>query len=170
MASQVHRRTALLAALAFGAAAARLSAQQAVGVGMIEGTVREAGTGRPLEGVQVGVTGANIGAATNGRGTYRIQERARADCGAAHSPRRFTPGHSLGDRRRRPGQDGRLRSPAVGLQLEAVVTTGTGGAVEVKKLGNTVGTIEPPKYAPIKTPSELLQGKEPGSSAFHRAA
>ena len=162
MASQVHRRTALLTALAFGAAAARLSAQQAVGVGVVEGTVREAGTGRPLEGVQVGVTGANIGAVTNGRGTYRIQD---------------VPARTVELRVRLVGYSPVTRSVIVAagqvktadfdlqqsaLQLEAVVTTGTGGAVEVKKLGNTVGTIEPPKYAPINTPSELLQGKEPG--------
>ncbi len=48
------------------------------------------------------------------------------------------------------------------VQLEAIVTTGTAGATEVKRLGNTVATIDPPKYAPIKTASELLQGREPG--------
>jgi len=162
MVSQVHRRTALVTALAFAAAAARLAAQQAVGVGVVEGTVREAGTGRPLEGVQIGVTGANIGTVTNGRGAFRIQD---------------VPARTVELRVRLVGYSPVTRSVVVtsgqvktadfdlqqsALQLEAVVTTGTGGAVEVKKLGNTIGTIEPPKYAPINTPSELLQGKEPG--------
>jgi TonB-linked SusC/RagA family outer membrane protein len=51
---------------------------------------------------------------------------------------------------------------ATAVQLEAIVTTGTAGATEVKRLGNTVATIDPPKNAPIQTASELLQGREPG--------
>src|ERR671915_486237 len=49
------------------------------------------------------------------------------------------------------------------IELTAVVTTGTGGAmVEQRKLGNTVATLEAPPQAPIATFSELLQGREPG--------
>lgn len=139
-----------------------LFGQQATGVGTIEGTIREAGTGRPLEGVQVGVTGANIGATTNGRGQYRITNVPARTVELRIRFVGFTPSN-----RTVVVTAGQIKtadfdiSQSV-LQLEAVVTTGTGGAVEVKKLGNTIGNIEPPKYAPINTPSEMLQGKEPG--------
>ena len=65
MVSQVHRRTAFLAAIAFGAATTQLAAQEAAGVGTIEGTVREQATNRPVELAQVHVVGKNIGASTN---------------------------------------------------------------------------------------------------------
>ena len=39
-----------------------LAAQQAGGVGTIEGTVKESNTGRAVEGAQVGITGAGLGA------------------------------------------------------------------------------------------------------------
>ena len=41
------------------------------GVGTIEGTVTDAGTGRPIEGAQVGST-TGIGALTNNAGRYRL--------------------------------------------------------------------------------------------------
>ena len=112
-----------------------LFAQQATGVGTIEGTIREAGTGRPLEGVQVGVTGANIGAATNGRGQYRITNVPARTVELRIRLVGFTPSN-----RTVVVTAGQIKtadfeiSQSV-LQLEAVVTTGTGGAVEVKKLG-----------------------------------
>jgi len=111
-----------------------LFAQQATGVGTIEGTIREAGTGRPLEGVQVGVTGANIGAATNGRGQYRITNVPARTVELRIRLVGFTPSN-----RTVVVTAGQIKtadfeiSQSV-LQLEAVVTTGTGGAVEVKKL------------------------------------
>ena len=46
------------------------------------------------------------------------------------------------------------------LQLEQVVVTGTGSQVEIKKLGNTIATIHPPAFAPISTPSQLLQARD----------
>src|SRR5215213_2578043 len=74
MIGRFRQRLTGVAALAITMAVApALFGQQATGVGTIEGTIREAGTGRPLEGVQVGVANANIGATTNGRGQYRIQ-------------------------------------------------------------------------------------------------
>jgi TonB-dependent SusC/RagA subfamily outer membrane receptor len=48
------------------------------------------------------------------------------------------------------------------LQLDQVVVTGAGGAVETKKLGNTIAVVKPPENAPIVTASEALQGREPG--------
>ncbi|MCC6931365.1 MAG: SusC/RagA family TonB-linked outer membrane protein [Gemmatimonadaceae bacterium] len=153
----------LVAALAasLSVASTTLQAQQG-GVGTIEGTVTDAGTGRPIEGAQVGSTTAGIGAVTNGLGKYRLTN---------------VPARSIELRVRMVGYTPATKTVTVtaggtatadfaisqsALQLQAVVTTGTAGATEVKKLGNSVATIDPPKYAPIATPSELLQGREPG--------
>ena len=48
-------------------------AQQAAGVGTVEGVIKEANTGRFIEGAQVGIIGVGLGAVTNHLGFYRIQ-------------------------------------------------------------------------------------------------
>ena len=63
---------AIPGALALGAIPASSYAQQAAGVGIIEGTVRQSGTNQPLEGAQVTISAAGLGAATNSRGVYRL--------------------------------------------------------------------------------------------------
>jgi TonB-linked SusC/RagA family outer membrane protein len=149
-------------AVAIGSAAGALRAQQATGVGTIEGTVTEAGTGRPIEGAQVRIASVALGGVTNANGKYRIvnvparpmELRARA---VSYTPMSKTVTVTAGQS---VTADFSLSQSA--LQLQAVVTTGTAGATEVKRLGNTVATIDPPKLAPIATPSELLQGREPG--------
>lgn len=142
--------------------AALLRAQEAAGVGTIQGTVRVMGTSRPVEGAQVHVVGANIDATTTSDGVYRIlnvparavQLRIRI---IGYAPVTKTATVTAGSTQT---VDFILSSSAV--QLEAIVTTGTAGATEVKRLGNTVATIEAPKFAPIRTASEMLQGREPG--------
>ena len=157
-----RRRTQLATGILLAAIAFPLGAQQASGVGTIEGTIREANTNRPVEGAQVGVIGANIGAVANRNGFYRITNApARAVeltvRMVGYAPMRrtvtVTPGATV-------TADFSLQQTA--LQLQAVVTTGTAGATEVKRLGNSVATIDPPKIAPIRSASELLQGREPG--------
>ncbi|MEP7344006.1 MAG: SusC/RagA family TonB-linked outer membrane protein [Gemmatimonadaceae bacterium] len=153
-------RSIATALLVSGAIGAPLAAQS--GVGVIEGTVKEANTGRPLEGVQVGALGMGLGALTNRDGNYRIVN---------------APARTLDLRARLIGFSAAAKQVAVragqtvradfelaqsALQLEAVVTTGTATATEVKHLGNTVAQLEPPKFAPIATTNELLQGREPG--------
>ena len=157
----VRGRVAFLLLAVVPTFAVVLRAQEA-GVGTIEGTVRVMGTSRPVEGAQVHVVGVNIDATTNGDGVYRIvnvparavQLRIRM---IGYAPVTKSATVTAGSTQT---VDFLLSASAV--QLEAVVTTGTAGATEVKRLGNTVATIVPPKFAPVRTASELLQGREPG--------
>lgn len=158
-----RRRTRFAVAVLLAAvAAAPLSAQQAAGVGTIEGTIKEANTGRFVEGAQIGVTGAGLGAVTNRNGFYRITNVPARSVELSVRMVGFAP------QRRTLSVAGGATATAdfelqqTALQLQAVVTTGTAGATEVKRLGNTVATIETPKFAPIRTASEMLQGREPG--------
>ena len=164
MKNGVRRRRARFAVgvLLAVVAVAPLSAQQAAGVGTVEGVIKEANTGRFVEGAQVGVTGAGLGAVTNRNGFYRITNvPARAVelsvrmVGFAPMRRNVTVSAGA-------TATANFELQQTALQLQAVVTTGTAGATEVKRLGNTVATIETPKFAPIRTASELLQGREPG--------
>ena len=162
MVSQVHCRTALITAFALATAAAQLAAQDAAGVGTIEGTVVEQTTGRPVELAQVHVVGKNIGAATNRDGVYRITNVPVGPVELRIRMVGFTPTSRTVTVTAGTTQKVNFSLAPSAVQLEAIVTTGTAGATEVKKLGNTVATIDPPKYAPIKTTGELLQGREPG--------
>jgi TonB-linked SusC/RagA family outer membrane protein len=162
MVSSVRWRSAFLAAAAFVVAFATDGAAQATGT--IEGRVTETGSGRPLPGAQVFIAGTTIGSVTNDRGEYRITS---------------APARQVEIRVRLIGYAPINRSVVVtaggtvtqnievgvsALQLEQVVVTGTGAQVEVKKLGNTISTIQPPAFAPITTPSQLLQARDAGVS------
>ncbi|MGZ8412715.1 MAG: SusC/RagA family TonB-linked outer membrane protein [Gemmatirosa sp.] len=130
--------------------------------GIVEGRVTEASTGRPLEAVQIQLVGTTLGALTNATGAFRmtgvparaVQLRTRF-IGFAPQTRAVTVV---------AGQTARVtfELSTSALQLDQVVVTGTGGAVETKKLGNTIAIVTPPPNAPVTTVSEVLQGREPG--------
>src|SRR5574341_1883235 len=160
MVSHVRWKATLLAA-AFVAALVPASAQ-AQATGIVEGRVTEQGTARPLAGAQVFVAGTTVGTVSAANGTYRIvgapartvEVRARL-IGFAPMNRQATV---------TAGQTATVNFEMAvsALQLEQVVVTGSGQAVEVKKLGNTVATVHAPQFSPISSPTELLQGREPG--------
>lgn len=159
--SNVRWRMAAAVA-AFSALSATSAFAQAAGVGVIEGTVKEAQSGRPLEGVQVGALGLGVGAVTNADGNYRIANAPARTLDLRARLIGFTAGAKqvVVQAGQTVRADFELSQSA--LQLEAVVTTGTAVATEVKHLGNTVAQVEPPKFAPISNTNELLQGREPG--------
>ena len=150
---------------ALAAPAVAAGAQQPTAT-VIEGTVTATGSGAGIPNVQVVVVGTRIGAVTGPGGHYRIANapagtvelRIRA-IGYAQASKTVTVA---------PGQTARadfaLSQSAV--QLDAVVTTGTGTAVETKKLGNTIATVNlgDLQQAPIQTPTEALAARVPGVS------
>jgi len=160
--SSVRWKSMFLAASAFVFAFATNGSAQATGV--VEGKVTESGSGRPLPGAQVFVAGTTVGSVTNERGEYRIptaparQVEIRVRL-IGYSPINKTVVVTA-------GQTATLNIEVgvSALQLEQVVVTGTGQQVEVKKLGNTVATIQPPAFAAISTPSQLLQARDAGVS------
>lgn len=131
----------------------------------IEGTVRDAATQRPLDGVQVYVVGTSFGAISNAQGQYRlIVPNVTADYRTELRAR--TIGYTQVTRGANLVVDGVVRvdfSLAQStLQLDQVVVTGSGQATEVKKLGNTIAIVRPPEDVPMSDVSNILQGREPG--------
>jgi TonB-linked SusC/RagA family outer membrane protein len=160
--SSVRWRSTFLAASAFVLAFATDGAAQATGT--IEGKVTETGSGRPLAGAQVFVAGTTVGSVTNDRGEYRITSAPARQVELrvrliGYSPINKTVVVTAGQTATLDIQVG-----VSALQLEQVVVTGTGAQVEVKKLGNTIATIQPPAFAAITTPSQLLQARDAGVS------
>jgi TonB-linked SusC/RagA family outer membrane protein len=130
--------------------------------GTIRGVVTDAGSGRPIEGVQVSVEGTRIGAITNEEGRYELAN---------------VPSGGVRVRVRMIGYSSQLAEATVGaapvelnialresvIALDAVVVTGTGAAVEKKQLGNTIATLDMANIeeAPVQSFSEALTAREP---------
>ncbi len=136
--------------------------------GTIKGRVIDADTREPLPGVNVIVKELSLGAATDYDGNYIIE---RVPAGTYTLEARFlgykTASQSV------TVEDGQtvevnfaLRETA--LNLEEVVVTGTGGPVEVRKLGNSIGVIDAAalELAPIENFSQALLAREPGVAAL----
>jgi TonB-linked SusC/RagA family outer membrane protein len=135
--------------------------------GTVSGTVTDAVTGRPVDGVQVYVVGRDLGTLTNALGQYQlivrageIELRTRRVGFASTSKRVTVPAGETAQ------ADFQLSAAAMGL--DAVVVTGAGTETEKRKLGNTVGTIDAAslRNAPVANLSEQLAAREPGVSVL----
>ncbi len=158
MVSNVRRRMSTVAALV----ALVPGALFAQATGTVEGSVLESGSGRPLGNAQVFIAGTTMGGLTNGQGFYRITGVPARQIEVRVRLIGFAPGSKSAVVTAGQTTTTDFELSVSALQLEQVVVTGSGQAVEVKKLGNTVATVQPPQFAPISSPTELLQGREPG--------
>lgn len=157
---------AVMVALLLGAASATTAVAQATG--SVQGVVREAGTLRPLAGVQVTVSGSGTGALTSESGAFRLTNVPAGD----RTVRVQGLGYGAVDRAVRvvAGETARLDvalAPSP-IALDAVVVTGSGAPTQKRKLGNTVASIggRALEEAPVSNVSEVLQGREPGVLAL----
>lgn len=138
--------------------------QAAVGQGTVTGTIIDASDGSPLPGVNVIVQGTTIGASTNADGRYEI---TNVPSGTQQIEARFLGYRSVTkDVTVENGETVELNFELSesAINLDEVVVTGTGGPVEKKKLGNSIGSIDVNKLdtAPISSFSDILQGREAG--------
>lgn len=132
--------------------------------GTVEGQVTDSQNGDPLPGVSVVVEGANTGAATGSDGSYEIQgvptgEQVLRATFVGYSDQEKTIEVSANE-----VTEVNFEMGTDMLGMDEVVVTGTGGAVEKRKLGNTISTLntEELEDSPVQSVSELLQGREPG--------
>ncbi len=145
-----------------GLVALPVSAQE---TGRIQGRVVEAGTLRPLNGVQITIPGSGRGGITNAQGVYllvgvptgnhsivaqmlgfeRSEQTVTVTAGGAAEVN-FTLGQQV-------------------ISLDAVVVTGTPGATQRRAIGNTVTSVAAEQItekAPVTNVTQLLQGRTPG--------
>lgn len=130
----------------------------------ITGVVEAEEDGRRLPGVNVFIEGTTKGAATDIDGAYRI---GGLEAGTYTITARF-----IGYRSQSQDitvDDGETITLNFALDegsvnLDEVVVTGTGGPVEVRKLGNSIGTVgsEQLEDVPVQNFSDVLQGRIPG--------
>ncbi|GAA5522719.1 SusC/RagA family TonB-linked outer membrane protein [Aliifodinibius salicampi] len=130
----------------------------------ISGTVTENGTGDPLPGVNILIEGTSQGAATDIAGKYEI---TNIEPGTYTLRARFIGYEEQSseislEANQALTVDFTLSQSSV--SLDEVVVTGTGGPVEVRKLGNSIGRVgaEELENAPISNFSDVIQGRIPG--------
>jgi TonB-linked SusC/RagA family outer membrane protein len=133
--------------------------------GTVRGRVTEAASQRPVADAQVTVSGTTLGAATTATGEYMITN--------VPSGSREIVARRLGYGRRNQTvtvpTSGEVRADftltQAASQLEAVVVTGTGGAVERRTLGNAITTLDVADLTSktsVVNVTEVLQAKTPG--------
>lgn len=133
--------------------------------GSIGGTVTDAASGRPVPGAQVFIKGTNIGTTTGESGRYIIPNVAPGaktvgvrQLGFAAQEQQVTVVAG-----QRATLDFALGTKAI--SLSEVVVTGTATATEVRKIGNSVASLnvaELSEKAPILSVDQLVKGRTPG--------
>ena len=159
----IRTRTALLLCVVWLALGAQSAMAQ--GSGTIRGTVVEAGTDRPLSGVQVSVVGTDRGGLTNTQGAYLI---VGVPAGS-HQVRAQLIGYTTSQQAITVGADGSVTGDfqlsQSAIALDELVVTGTPGAVQRRALGNAISTMNAAeiseRVANVEV-TELLRAKTPG--------
>jgi TonB-linked SusC/RagA family outer membrane protein len=138
---------------------AALVAQQ---TDVVAGIVVDAISLSPLDGVQVGVQGTQLGATTDGAGRFRITGVSGSQVTLQLRRLGYRPANPIV----RVGQtDLRLTLSISPAQLNEVVITGTAEPVERRALGNAVAKIDAAQVqsvAPSPNVSGLFNGRAPG--------
>lgn len=153
--------------LLVGLALSLASAQALSAQGTIRGRITDAASKRPIVDAQVLITGTAVGAITNANGDFVILS---APVGARELVARRL-GYSRQARNVTVNAGAELRADfelqVSASQLDQVVVTGTGGAVEKKTLGNSITQLNVADITARNTilnVSEVLQAKAPGVS------
>ncbi|MDQ3605871.1 MAG: SusC/RagA family TonB-linked outer membrane protein, partial [Gemmatimonadota bacterium] len=167
MASLFRVKAALLVAAVAATLGLSITPLSAQTTGTIRGRVVEAGTLRPLSGVQVSVPGTGRGALTNAAGDYLLvgvptgSRTVRAQLiGYANLEQAVTVGEGEA-----ASVDFQLSQSAIAL--DEIIVTGTAGATQKRAIGNAVTTVQAENItdrAPISNVTQLLQARAPGLS------
>ena len=140
-------------------------AASAQATGTIRGHVVETGSGRPLGDVQITLNGTQLGSVTNANGDYTL---ANVPAGAATlSARRLGYTRRTAQTTVASGTESRVdfTLDITATQLDAIVTTGTAGAVEKRTVGNAITQINAEDVTAktnVRSVTEILQARSPG--------
>jgi TonB-linked SusC/RagA family outer membrane protein len=131
--------------------------------GTVEGQVTSATTGEPITGVQVSVTGTDIGTTTGRDGRFVLLNVPAGP----HTIRAVAIGFKVGTLQLTV-QGGMMAAANLALsrsvlQLDAVVVTGTAAGARRREVGNSIDQIDVTQVAdPPATVETLLQGRAAG--------
>ncbi len=158
-------RIVLITGFALGWGAAPVMAQA---TGTVPGQVRDAGSGRPIDGAQVFLVDTGIGSLTNAEGRFLLLNVPTGE----HVVRAEFLGYRRVDQTVQVGAGQNVEVTfdldETAIALDELVVTGAGQQTERRKLGNTIAAISVAdlENAPTLSFSEILQGREPGVIAM----
>jgi Outer membrane receptor for ferrienterochelin and colicins len=158
-------RLALQGAIALVCSAGFVNAQ----TGQVVGVVLDQSSAQPVEGALVLIQGGNLAAATDRRGHFIIRGVPPGPVAVRAQRLGFRPATQAV---RVPANDSvsvRFQLTLSVVELESVVTTGTGGAVEKKQLGAPIGIVNVDNIAetkPVPDLSAALSFQVPGLRAM----
>jgi TonB-dependent starch-binding outer membrane protein SusC len=155
----------VLSAIALIGAGLPAGASAQTGTGTISGVVTAATTGQPVNGVQVTILGTSLGTLTNVGGRYSI---TRVPAGT-HTMQIVYVGYGT-QTQQITVADGQAATADFHLEVSAVsldeiVVTGTAGAVERRKIGVSLASVDMSKITeaqPITDFGQALEGRIPG--------
>jgi len=167
---RLHSLALRCVALAVVWSAPTLGAQvPAVQTGTIVGVVLEQATGQPLDASAVLVVGTKLATGTDRRGHFVIRGVPAGEANVRAQRLGYKPASRVV---RVPAGDSVSVTFTLGqsaVELEAVVATGTGGAVEKRQLGAPIGIVDVDKLAetkPVADLSDALTFQVPGLRAM----
>ncbi|MGD2069452.1 MAG: SusC/RagA family TonB-linked outer membrane protein [Gemmatimonadota bacterium] len=140
---------------------ALVSAQE---TGRIVGTVRAAGSGRPLETAQVYIAGTGIGTTAQSNGRYLLLNVPAGEVTLVAELVGYKSASQVVDVGAGESVVADFQLSQSAIELDELVVTGAGVATEKRKLGNTIGSIDASdlENAPISDFSQMLAAREPG--------
>jgi TonB-linked SusC/RagA family outer membrane protein len=136
----------------------------AQGMGRITGRVVDAGTNRPLYGVQVFVPPTGIGNLTDSDGRFLLQNVPAGTVTVTAQLVGYRQGETSVEVRAGEITTANIQLVETPIALDEIVITGAGVATQRKKLGNTIATVDASQVstAAVTDVSQLLAGREPG--------
>ena len=143
-----------------------LTAEPAVGqMGTVTGSVVDDATGAPVNGVQISIEGTNRGGLTNQQGRYLVVNvpAGTHTVRATYIGFRTTTTEVSVTADAIATADFRLEVSA--LSMDEIVVTGTAGAVERRKLGNSLASVSLENLqenVPIEGFGQALEARMPG--------
>lgn len=151
---------ALVLALALALLPSTVAAQER----MVAGVVTDARTLAPVAGAQVSIEGTSVGGLTDAGGRFRITGIPGA--GESATVRVQFIGYQTSTQVVRVGDTTlRFTLSQAAIELDALVVTGTAGAVQRRAIGNLVTQIDAAsvtEIAPIPDVAMLLNARAPG--------
>ncbi len=133
-----------------------LATASAQGTGIVVGTVTDRGTGQPLQGASVLINGTQLGATTDGRGHYLIRG-ATGEVTVRVQRIGFRPGTKVVQVPAGDSVTADFQLTVSAVELNQVVTTGTGGAVEKRELGAPLAIVDVAQIQAVKPSTDITQ-------------
>lgn len=142
------------------------AAAQAQGTGMLQGRVTDRASGAPINGARIQIVGeAALGANTDDEGRYFLRQIPAGQRTVRVTRIGFRPEAQTVTIAANDTATVNFAIGASAVELQQVVVTGTGGAVEKRKIGASLGTMDvaaQQDIMPVQNFSQVLANKVSG--------